>query len=197
MTDPLSLLSRAVDQVADVVAGIRPEQADLPTPCRSWNVRELVVHVVQELGPFTAAARGEQPDWSAPGPRVGDDWAGEFRTGADALLAAWGKADLTGTADLPGLGEVPARVPVDMQIAEFAAHAWDLARATGQSTDLDPEVAEVALAFMRTTLAPRFRGSEADGKSFGPEVPIADDAPPYERLAAFSGRHPDAGQRAG
>ena len=34
---------------------------------------------------------------------------------------------------------------VDMYLAELAAHAWDLARATGQTDKLDPSVALPAL----------------------------------------------------
>jgi hypothetical protein len=37
-------------------------------------------------------------------------------------------------------------------------------------------------------MRPQFRGTEAEGKAFGPEVPISDDAPVYDRLAAFYGR---------
>ena len=191
-TDPVPLLSRALDQAGRVIAGLQPDQADLPTPCRSWTVRKLVEHMVGDLAQFTTAATGGAPDWSAPTPPVGDDWIGEFRRGADELIAAWRAAgDLSGTITQPGMGEVPARFPVDMQIAEFAVHAWDLARATGQQTDsFDQEVAEAALGWMSAALVPAFRGSEEEGKSFGPEVPVAADAPPYVRLAAFAGRQP-------
>jgi uncharacterized protein (TIGR03086 family) len=72
---------------------------------------------------------------------------------------------------------------VDWQTAEFALHTWDLARATGQSTDLDPDVALRGLAFMSGALTP-----ENGGDAFGPEVAVPDDAPPYDRIAAFAGR---------
>lgn len=97
---------------------------------------------------------------------------------------------LNGTTNLPGMGEVPARFPVDMRIAELAQHAWDLTRATGQAIELAPEVGKHSLSWLRTALNPQFRGAESDGKAFGPEVPIPEDAPIYDRLAAFSGRDP-------
>jgi uncharacterized protein (TIGR03086 family) len=75
---------------------------------------------------------------------------------------------------------------VDWQTAEIAVHTWDLARATGQSTHLDPEVAERALAFMSSGLTPENRG-----RAFEAEQPVADDAPVYHRLAAFAGRQLD------
>lgn len=88
------------------------------------------------------------------------------------------------------MGAVPARFPVDMRIAELVQHARNLTRATGQAVELAPEVGEHSLSWLRTAPNPRFRGAEPDGKAFGPEVPIPEDAPIYDRLAAFSGRDP-------
>jgi len=189
-SDPLSVLVRAIGQAGDAVAGVKPDQAELPTPCRSWNVRQLVEHLIYDLEQFTKMAGGGQADWSTQAAEVEESWVQAYQSRADALTAAWGAAELTGTTELPGLGEVPARTPVDMQVAELAVHAWDLATATGQSIDLDPEVAEVGLAMMKANLAPKFRGTEAGGKSFGPEVDPGPDAGPYERLVAFAGRDP-------
>jgi uncharacterized protein (TIGR03086 family) len=72
---------------------------------------------------------------------------------------------------------------VDWQTSEIAVHTWDVARATGQSTRLLPEVAERGLTFMSAMLTPENRG-----QVFGPPVPVPDDAPVYDRLAAFAGR---------
>ena len=79
---------------------------------------------------------------------------------------------------------------VDQQIAELAVHGWDLAVATGQSTPLDTEVGDTALTWARTALQPQFRGSEDEGKAFGPEVDVPEDAPLYDRLAGFFGHRP-------
>lgn len=74
---------------------------------------------------------------------------------------------------------------MDWQTAEFAVHGWDLARATGQSTDLDPEVAQRGLDFMSAALTPDRRGA-----AFGPAVKLPEAAPVYDRLVAFAGRDP-------
>jgi uncharacterized protein (TIGR03086 family) len=188
--NPFRLLSRALDQTDTVIDGVGKEQATLPTPCRAWDVRALVDHVIHDLGQFAVAATGGRPDWRAAAPSVDGDWGGAFRDGARVLLAAWRRAsDLSGTIQLP-IGEVPATFVVNQQIAEFAVHSWDLARATGQVVELDPEIGEAALAWARTALRPEFRGDEDSGKAFGPEVPAPAGAPVYDRLAAFFGRHP-------
>lgn len=176
--DPTRLLSRALAQTAGLIDGVGVELAEQPTPCASWDVADLISHLLHDLRQFTVRAEGGQPDWSQPFERVEEDWLHAFEAGAEGLVAAWRAAGGAGPA-------------LEQQTAEFAAHAWDLARATGQSTEgLDHEVADAALAWARGALKPEFRGSEAEHHAFGPEVEAAPGAPAYDRLAAFFGRDP-------
>ena len=188
-SEPIARLSRALDQTGALIARVRPEQATLPTPCRAWDVRALVNHVVQDVRQFTAMVGGaewEQHDTDV----IDDDWLGVYRAAAGALLAAWQREGaLDGTVQLP-FGAVPAAWCVNQQIADLAVHGWDIARVTGQSTDLDPDLGQVALAWARQNLQPQFRGEEGSGRAFGPEVPVPESAPLYDRLAAFFGRDP-------
>ncbi|MFF8770417.1 TIGR03086 family metal-binding protein [Kitasatospora sp. NPDC015120] len=190
--DPIELLARALAQTAGLIDGVGAELAGHPTACRSWDVGRLISHLLHDLRQFTVRAEGGTPDWAEPFERVEDDWLHRFESGAERLVAAWREAgDLDGVIELPGGGELPARFPVDQQTAEFAVHAWDLARATGQSTaGLDHEVAEASLAWGRGALRPEYRGSDEERHAFGPEVAVAEDAPVYDRLAAFFGRDP-------
>lgn len=186
--DPVTLLSAALDQTGAIIAGIRDDQQHRPTPCRSWDVTELVAHVVHDLELFTERATGGTPDWSAAWTDVEGDYSDSYRTRATALVQAWRAAgDLSGNVEMPEMGEVDKRFPLDQQIAELAVHGWDLAVATGQSTRLDPEVGTAALKWARTALRPQFRGTEEEGKAFGPEVELPQDAPLYDRLAGFFG----------
>ncbi|MFJ6618666.1 TIGR03086 family metal-binding protein [Kitasatospora sp. NPDC091335] len=193
--DPIELLARALAQTAGLIDGTGVELAAHPTPCRSWDVGDLVSHLLHDLRQFTVRAEGGQPDWSQPFERVEEDWLHAFEAGAEGLVGAWRAAgDLSGTLALPGGGSLPARFPVDQQIAEFAVHGWDLAHATGQSTEgLDHEVALAALAWAAGALKPEYRGAEEEQHAFGPAVTVPEDAPAYDRLAAFFGRDPQAG----
>ena len=187
-SDPVDLLSAALDQTDAIIAGLREDQRHLPTPCRSWDVTELVAHLIHDLRQFTQRASGGTPDWDTPMTAVGDDYLDLYRSGAGRLVQAWRAAgDLSGTVEIPGMGEVPKRFFIDQQIAEFAVHCWDLAVGTGQSTHLDPDVGDTALRWGPTALRPEFRGDEGEGKAFGPEVDLPQDAPLYDRLAAFFG----------
>jgi len=171
----LSLIERALDQAAAVIEAVTLDQASLPTPCEGWDVRALINHLAgQDLRNFIVSVRGDAPDWQAPAEDIGDDWAAAFNTGAQLLLAQWRAADLD-----------PTRA--SQQVGELAMHSWDLAKATGQRADLDPRLAEHALAWSRGMLRPEYRGP---GRAFGAEVPVEPEAPAYDRLAGWFGRDP-------
>jgi uncharacterized protein (TIGR03086 family) len=171
VTAPQELLSRALDQAEGVLAAVRSDQRALPTPCGGWDVAQLAAHLAGAPARFVEMATGGSPDWSSA---AGSGSAAEFRAGADSLLEFW-----------QGLSDDTDAPPVDWQLAELAVHTWDLARATGQTPQLDDEVAERGLAFMAAGLTAENRGA-----AFGPEVAVPADAPAYDRLAAMAGRDP-------
>lgn len=164
----LGVLSRALDQAGELLAGVDDDQYDASTPCHDWKVRELVDHLAAGPAKFAQQLRGEKVDWSGGEPT--DDPAGTFRSGAEELQAAWEGQEDTSMADF--------------QSAELGLHTWDLATALGKDTaELDPEVAERGLAMMQRSL-----NDDNRGEAFGPEQPAPEGAGPYERLAAFAGR---------
>ncbi|GAB3530949.1 TIGR03086 family metal-binding protein [Arthrobacter tecti] len=173
--ESLAVLSRALDQTAEVLAAIPTEKLHNPTTCSDWDVTRLTAHVVAGPSNFVVMAEGNEPDWSVE-PDLPDDWTAEFRTGADKLLTTWRDA-----------GSDASPEGMDWQTAEFAVHAWELAKATGQSRELDEEVAQRGYSFMHAALTPENRGD-----AFAPEVAVADDATAYERLVAFAGRKPSS-----
>jgi uncharacterized protein (TIGR03086 family) len=187
MTDPIDLLDRALGQVAAVLDGASFADPGTPTPCRDWTLDRLVNHVVFDTGQFTNVATGGRADWSLTAPPVDPPYGEPFRLGADRLVAAWRAAGDPDRIMTVPIGERTARFVLTQQTAEFAVHAWDIARATGQAVAWDDEVAETALAWSKTTLLPAFRG---DGKPFGDEVPVPADAPAQDRLVAWFGRRP-------
>ncbi|MCY0904708.1 TIGR03086 family metal-binding protein [Arthrobacter sp. H14-L1] len=184
----LNLLERALLQTGNLVAGVKPEQASLPTPCSGWDVNALLAHmVVQDLDNFTLAARAQTPDW-AQMPHVPEsDWSSTFQARAQALLSTWREVDPEVTVAGPGGQDVPLMSRADQQITELSVHAWDLARATGQPVELDSDVASYALGWGQHMLRPAYRGPDL---AFGAEVPVPEDAPVQDRLAGWFGRDP-------
>ena len=170
--DDPAVLRRGLDQLAGLLDDVPGGALDDPTPCPQWSVQDLVDHIVAAPSRFARMARGEAVDWSAT-PSAGRAPAAQFRSHAEDLLRA--------VAD----DAAPGRpIPLDWQCAELAVHTWDLATALGRSSgDLDAEVAERGLAFMRASLTEDNRGP-----AFGPERPAPDGADAYQRIAAFAGR---------
>lgn len=110
-------------------------------------------------------------------------------------LARFDRADLRAAFTADGaldrivatpFGQQPARVLLEMRVNEFMVHSWDLARATGQSTDLDPELAESCIEAFR-----KLRAGGRGAGMFGDEQPVPADATAADRLAAVAGRSVD------
>ena len=104
-----------------------------PTPCPKWDVRALTEHVIMDVDRFTMAAGGGRPDWSALVPGVDGDWREAFDAKTPGLIAESSKIKDFDTPVRMPIGEVPQSFVVKQQLAEFAVHAWDLARSTANS----------------------------------------------------------------
>ncbi len=188
-TDPRPAHARAIAQTESIVAAVGQDQLGLPTPCSEYDVRALLSHMVGGL--TRIAVIGEGGDGLAVVPRADgvpdDGWLAAYRTVAARVLSAWADdARLDALVEVPW-GKVPGRIAVNGYIQEILAHGWDLAKATGQPTEGDPELAVRVLAISRQILPAQSRGGEIP---FGPVVEVEADAAPYARLAAWLGRQP-------
>jgi uncharacterized protein (TIGR03086 family) len=184
------VLERACRSTASVLELVRSADLDRPTPCASWNVRDVVNHIVGGTGFFAELAekgavtdRGDDADCTAT------DFSATFRREAERLVAAFrAEGAMTKPMKLP-FGELPGSVCVWIAAGDIFTHGWDLAKATGQPTDLDSEIAARLLAQIEPILPDAMRGPDG-AAAFGPRVEIGSSAPAADRLAAFEGRHP-------
>jgi len=189
MTDPRQIHQRAMAQTESVVAAVQPGQFGLPTPCTEYDVRSLLSHIVGGLNRI--AIVGEGGDGLAVPARADgvpdDGLLPAYQTARARVTAAWADdARLDALVEVPW-GKVPGRIAVVGYVQEILTHGWDLARATGQPTELDPELASWVLAVARRILPPEPRGGDIP---FAPVVEPSPDAGPYAQLAAYLGRHP-------
>jgi uncharacterized protein (TIGR03086 family) len=124
----------------------------------------------------------------------GDDHVASFRDSLARLSAAFSEAGFLGKPAPTPDGEGTGAVLAGMRFNELVIHSWDLAKATGQSTDLDHELAERVLASMRVSpLLARARGKggpvgEQQPAPAGEQQPAPAGATPADQLAAFMGR---------
>lgn len=177
--DPLLAHRRAQDTFADVLVNVKPEQLSSPTPCPEWDVKALIDHVIAGNQRVIGRAGGQV----APLP---EDLGAAHRASASAAQEIFGAPRaLTRTYQLP-IGELPGIAFIEVRTSDLLVHAWDLAIATGQPTDLDPELAEYVLAFSKQMMnRPGFRGV---GHPYGEEQPCGEERPAADRVAAFLGR---------
>ncbi len=75
-----------------------------------------------------------------------------------------------------------------MALGEYIIHAWDLATATGRTYTLSDATVDPAHDFLRTMVAPEYRGP--DSGFFDAEVDVNANAPALDRLLGFAGRDP-------
>ena len=179
-------LDRAIAAATAVVATVTPEQLSLTTPCASWDVKGLLNHMIGATHFFANAVEGTPPPaGDAPDFTAGDVKA-NYSAGTSRLQAAFGaEGVLEKMLTLP-FGTMPGAAFAGMAATDVFTHAWDLAKATGQSTDLDPELSARLLEQSKVAIQAGFRGPE--GAPFGPEATAPAESTNADRLAAFLGR---------
>ncbi len=177
-------LEQAIAATREVLAGVKTEQLDDPTPCSSWKVRELINHIVGGQRFFGHGVRGEEPSGEIDD--ASGDYVAAFDEVAAGTVAAFG-ADgaLEKMYTLP-FGEMPGSAFLGLATTDTFVHGWDLAKATGQSTDLAPALAAALLEQAKASIPDAFRGPE--GAPFGPQAEAPANASDADRLAAFLGR---------
>ena len=177
--DLLAAHQRAQETFAHVLVNVTFDQMSSRTPCPEWDVKALIDHVIAGNHRVVERAGGRV----APLP---EDLGAAHRSSARAAQEIFAEPQaLTRTYHLP-IGEVSGITFIELRTSDLLTHAWDLAISTGQPTDLDPELAEYVLAFLKEMMnRPGLRG---DGRPFGEEQPCGDEHPAADRVAAFLGR---------
>jgi uncharacterized protein (TIGR03086 family) len=121
------------------------------------------------------------------GDAADEDQVAKYDTNIAVTLEAFGSdGALDRRVQMP-VGELSGTVVLGLAAIEQFTHGWDLARATGQSTDLDRALAEDLLVLAREAIIEEFRGPN-ELAFFGPMVDAPESAGPADRLAAFLGR---------
>jgi uncharacterized protein (TIGR03086 family) len=179
---------RAVRAMGERMDGVPGDRWSAPSPCAEWDVKGVANHVVNELlwvPPLLAGQTIAEVGDRFDGDVLGDDPAAAYHAAAAAALDA---------ANAPGAQEAVAHLSfgdfsgadyLDQIGTDLTIHTWDLSRGSGQSEELDPDLAQQAHDYL-APFADAWRGAGA----FGPAVEVASDARVQDRLLAISGRRP-------
>lgn len=176
------LLDRARDHALPVIEDITDDQLTAPTPCADYDVRALLDHLLHVVVEFQKLAAKQDADFSTT-PHY-PDWRTRYPAETAKLVEAWEQPGAD--EGIAGQMQMPATVVGGLALLDLTIHAWDLATATGQRFEPDQEVfGEVAKLVEQ--MGPNARAMNV----FGEPVTAPEDATPFERMLAATGRKPD------
>jgi uncharacterized protein (TIGR03086 family) len=179
---------RALAATRMIVAGVGDEQWSHPTPCPDWNVRQLVNHIVSGNWWAAELAAGSTIDDVGDrldGDQLGDDPSDAYARSAAAAQAAFAAPWALDAPCAVSYGPVPGAVYAGHRFIDVLIHGWDIAVASGQPADLDPELVERCWAEVEPQLD-LLRGSGMFGTL------VAADGDRTASLLAALGRSPGA-----
>ena len=170
--------------IEGLIGALTPEHHDMQTPCKKWAVHELVNHMVG--GGYMISSALTQDPSTRPDPEgdnLPDGPVAGWAAAAAAMDSAATQENLDGLRTLP-FGEMPGVVGYSVITADHLTHAWDLARATGQSIEASDDLCDWAMETWGMVLTDDLR----NGDTFDAVQPCADGASSIDKLAAFTGR---------
>jgi uncharacterized protein (TIGR03086 family) len=186
--DPRLPFSRAVALAGTVIAAVKPDQFDRPTPCPEYDVRHLTGHLVGVLHRVATVGRGQDAS-TVPvvvEQSADDRWLEHWTEAAHDVRAVWDDPSILGRQLVLPFATLPGAAVMGIYTSEVTVHTWDLATATGQQPAWDDAVVAFGLAAMRQAL-PAERTPELP---FAAVVAVPDDASTIDQLVAWNGRRP-------
>lgn len=175
------LLDRARDHALPVIAAITDDDLTKPTPCADYDVRALLDHLLHVVVEFQKLAAKQDADFSHT-PSY-PDWRTRYPAETAKLVEAWGEPGAT--EGIAGNMRMPAQTVGGLVLLDLTVHVSDLAQATGQTFEPDPEVFTEVKA-----LVEQMGPMAVEMNVFQAPVAAPADASPFERLLATTGRAP-------
>lgn len=180
------LYIRAMSATSAYLDGVRREQWLNATPCSEWNVKQIANHIISEnlwaaelLQGKSIAEVGNRLD----GDLTGADPAAAYRASVQAATAACSAPGAMDAICHLSFGDYSGAEYAGQLLLDTLVHGWDIAKATGQDTQLNPELVTACLP-VATQLSAQFRNSGV----FGDDLPVSGDADEQTRLLAMLGR---------
>lgn len=179
----VAVLDSAVAYTHSCLQLARTSPLSLPTPCRAWDLGQLLTHIDESLMAIAEAAELGRVSVDARPPAPGPgELVDRIVQRACRTRAAWHQRVTSAPLAVGDLALGRDTVAL-VGALEIAVHGWDIAVATGQDARLPEDLAvrlyDVALA----VVAPQERG-----RRFAAEVRVASSAPAGTRLLAHLGR---------
>ena len=184
MNENHAYMKECASEAARVAHAVQWDRLTDPTPCGEFDLRTLVNHLVlyTSHGLEHRALRKELPEDLTGRDFTADAiWPQEYAAQLDRAVAAWADPSVW-DGEIAG---TPAADIAAMMIMEMALHGWDVAKAAGVEYRVSPETGRFILQVVKKNAA-MYR--QYDG--FADPVPVDENASPFHRALAVSGRDP-------
>jgi uncharacterized protein (TIGR03086 family) len=185
--DRITQFARAQAVARHIIDSITDEQLALPTPCSEWDVRDILNHVLDGDLLVIAWLKGETPSWGRNPDHLGDDphpQAVVLDRLAECYDLIAGQAGDLERIVTTRMAAMSVDALAERRIGDLVAHLWDLAVATSQPVDYDPELVETVVPYYQAKLD----GKPREGAPVAEPQPVPDDATAADRLACYLGR---------
>lgn len=142
------LYSDAMGATSAYLAAVRPEQWFDPTPGSEWNGKDIANHVIGENLCAAELLQGktiEQLGNRLEGDLTGGDPAAAYATSVRAARSACRAQGALEAVCHLSFGEYTGAEYAGQLLLDTLVHGWDIAKATGQDTQLDPELVAACL----------------------------------------------------
>jgi uncharacterized protein (TIGR03086 family) len=187
-TDALDAIGK---RNVELVAQVRPEQWDEPTPCPEWNVRTLVGHLIAGRYVYRGLLEGVpmaelRPMLQRQSEAAGNDPVAACERAVRSIREAFAEPGALERTVHHTRGDMPGSELLVQLVADLVVHSWDLSTAIGADSGLDEQLIELAYEFY----APRMQ--EDVMYAYGWFKPPAESLPagaaPLQRLIHLVGR---------
>jgi uncharacterized protein (TIGR03086 family) len=180
----VELLDRALGYTCGILDDLDDLDDAVPlfsrrTPCRRWNLGQLLAHMEDALDAFAEGADGAV----SLGPRIPVAARTDaLRHKACALLGAWSSE----RPEFVRIGDkvAPTHVVAAAAALEITVHGWDVAQAIGRPARIPERLAARLLPVADAMVSPLDRGQR-----FAPVLDVPGDGSAETLLLAFLGRH--------
>ncbi|MGH7910366.1 MAG: TIGR03086 family metal-binding protein [Candidatus Dormibacteraceae bacterium] len=179
---------RCVEELDKALSAVSPAGWEMPTPCDGWSIRDIAGHVVWGQEQLRCWVRGDDyqglpggPGTAQPATIAGGAPLPRWRAARANTDQVLRDARLDQTIPLPGLGERPLTVMLEILANDALIHAWDVHHAAGDDTRLPADLVAASHLWARDNLV-RMPGF------FGPELTAPAGADEQTRWLAYLGR---------
>ena len=185
MSAPADRYRRLAARFSDVVNAVPNGAWTATSPCDGWSARDVLHHVVTTELDFL----GRMP--FAPEEKIATDDPGVAWPIVRDLVQTALDAPATAQHVFDGyFGPTTFEALLDhFYNTDLVVHAWDLARATGQSEFEEIDAGEMVR--IRSDFGADFAETMRMPGIFGPALPVAAGASEQDRFLAWLGREPN------